>query len=89
MPGLESSNNNKEVEDKFYNKMMIELLEIVLKPYFDKNVSTGIFQFESENNWIKVKDKYEDSDTNSDKTYLNLFNWKAFTQKNKSKILIL
>ena len=32
MPGLESSNNNKVVEDLFYDEMMFSLLRIVLNP---------------------------------------------------------
>lgn len=32
MPGLESSNNNKEEEDVFYNEMMRAVLRIVMRP---------------------------------------------------------
>ena len=41
LPGLESSSNNKVVEDNFYNTMMLSLLKIVTRPLFSTPAATS------------------------------------------------
>ena len=85
LPGLESSNNNFIEENQFYDKMMSSLLNIVMKPIFktynESEVDQGL--------WKKIREPNEDMIISSDSpTWKNLFQWKAYTRKQRSKIMI-
>ena len=74
-----------------------------IKPGFEKSMGTecaathekSVFTFPNSLSnstsfglWKKVCDSYSASDTSSGATFKNLFNWKAFTSKNKKSLLI-
>lgn len=85
LPGLESSNNNKEAEDIFYNTMMSELLRRVVGPLLSHGK-------EQSGAWVQVRFSSVDPAVlrAAPQTLVhNLFAWKAFTRKkeHRSKIL--
>ena len=89
MPGLESSNNNKQEEDQMYDEMMKELLTIVLNPLRGgKSLNEGIGGWQIACPVSEVHQRSFKGPT-SDTQYVNLFKWKAFTTSARSKLVIL
>jgi hypothetical protein len=98
LPGLESSNNNKEEEDVFYNEMMLDLLRIVLSPlaHEDDNISDSTYSNAStvrHGKWEEVSDSTGStataaSDVDVEKgSALNLIKWRCFLKKHEKNIL--
>ncbi len=83
LPGLESSNNNKEKEDLMYNRMMIQLL-LLLQRKNDSNESN-----KDTNRWWKCGSGDDKSFSVSSAIWKNIFEWKAFTRKNRKEVLVL
>lgn len=91
LPGLESSNNNKVQEDAMYDEMMTALLRIVLSPVcpvLDSASESDSTQLQS-GLWEYVRTPAPSSaeQTASSTCWANLLKWKAFTRKNRQKIL--
>lgn len=91
LPGLESSHNRcKSDEDVLYDEMMLSLLKLVLKPILEKTPNDSIFRNDvSCGLWHPVNEADPAAvNTSSNSTFKNLFNWKAFTTKNKSRLFV-
>lgn len=96
VPGLESSNNRcKPQEEEMYDEMMLSFIEILIEKrrILDNKDDQTHLPFGpslDSSNWQCVRERSQDPSTSSIpvKTYENLFNWKAFTKKNRSKIVV-
>jgi len=97
LPGLESSNNNKIEEDKFYDEMMSSLLKIVLnsilingeqirKPF--KDVGFWEYVLLKYNDSKDHDSSHDDNNNNNikDESWKNLLKWKLFTRYNRNKV---
>ena len=96
LPGLESSNNNKDVEDCMYDEMMRLLLDIVLKP-LSVEADSYAPSFKNEGldethppRWQQVREASSSRDNYSIDTpsWKNLFSWKAFTRKLRPDMMV-
>jgi hypothetical protein len=90
LPGLESSLLNKLQEDNLYNEMMLSLLKIVtyplVSPYY---LNQDINNCPSTDLWVHLQPTSDiKNHLNSSDVWMNTLNWRAFTKKNKSKIVI-
>lgn len=90
LPGLESSKLNKEAEDLFYNKMMLTLLRMVTRPLlFCDGANSTVTETEDDDtthgHWRAVGSS-GDANLNSSMVWKNIFKWKIFTSKNRSKV---
>lgn len=90
LPGLESSLLNKIQEDNLYNDMMLSLLKIVTYPlvssyYLNQDINNS----PSTDFWVHLHSSLDTKiNSNSSDVWMNTFNWRAFTKKNKSKIVL-
>lgn len=102
LPGLESSNLNKDAEDSFYNEMMLSVLQMVTKPLLSRSngsVKTVSDEVKSKSapevgtdskvcgRWRTVGSSGQ-AYVSSSLTWKNLFKWKIFTTKNRSKLFV-
>jgi Tubulin-tyrosine ligase family len=94
LPGLESSKNNKEQEDIFYNEMMDQLLNIVLKPLFPLEC---VDEFAYSSNWAHVHKPSPTLDSHASVVpisssnpdcYANTLRWKMFTRKVRGNVVV-
>jgi hypothetical protein len=99
-PGLESSNNRcKSQEDALYDEMMSSFFQLL----FEKRMaldqprtgeeSLGVDQISlidlSAHHWRCVREGNATADPSEPvRLYENLFNWKAFTKRNRSEIIV-
>lgn len=100
LPGIESSNCNKEEEDAFYNKMIKEMLNRVLCSQINcraNDGSDGQFQGEEDimvkDDWVEVRKantvpKGQSTDQ-ATSTWINTFKWKAYTKRNEIRSQIV
>jgi hypothetical protein len=86
LPGLESSAQNKAVEDVFYNKMMLQVLRRVTRPIRTSS-SADCATEESADDWDEVAPP-QLGDGASSACWKNLFQWKAFTRKNRGAVVL-
>jgi hypothetical protein len=101
LPGLESSNNNKEDEDVMYDEMMTAFLLKVLRSH-PSFVASGC----EDGLWECVRDAHDaaapasavqeaGSTVNAaaasaceEDTWINLLKWRAFTRKNRHRVQV-
>jgi hypothetical protein len=93
LPGLESSDNNRIEEDLFYDDMMRDVLRIVLREPSSVSKVSSVEELNREHRdvigrWEYVASPSALSDVTSGETYKNLFSWKAFTRRNRNKVLV-
>ena len=99
LPGLESSKVNKVQEDSLYDEMMTSLLQLVLQPLMADTSRTScdapIDAVTGEVNisrcthglWNLVQGP-SPVEFGSENLWKNLLNWRAFTRKNRSKVMV-
>lgn len=82
LPGLESSNNNKDEEDNMYDTMMLELLTIVLANMSPAKVYLNQC-------WEMVDGGSMHGPVYSESSLpMNILKWKMHTRSLRSKLLI-
>lgn len=101
LPGLESSKANKIQEDSLYDEMMSLLLQIVTQPLvadtsvtscsvpsvqIDAGAEIKTHQY-THGFWNLVQGP-SPVEFGSENLWKNLLNWRAFTRKNRSKVMV-
>ena len=103
LPGLESSKLNKDAEDSFYNEMMLSVLQMVTWPLLVRpETSVDVARLRERKpgtvteigtdrkvcgRWKTVGASGQ-SHVSSTLTWKNLFKWKIYTTKNRSKLFV-
>lgn len=85
LPGLASSFNNLEAENRFYDTMITSLLILVLK-YSLPGFTTDVFKNLEYPGWVLVFEDKSFVPNAEPPLHLNLLNWAAFCKKHSSSI---
>lgn len=90
LPGLESSKNNKVVEDNMYDRMMMSLLQIVLRPLLPSpNVATASASDVEQSMWREVWPNQNNGDSVLGQEVLlhNMLRWKLHIKRHRAAVL--
>lgn len=94
LPGLESSVQNRAVEDVFYDTMMLQVLRKTVSPLLQPQVVTEMAAEASSGAENEVVDGWDmvappsSGESATTACWKNLFQWKAFTRRHRAEVVL-